>query len=102
MEATTGSLLAGHHAHPSPSDATTHVLLRREGHNIIHKHFGPGQGMAPHHAPHEVFVVVLSGELDITVLDQARHYIAGDYVIFPAGAVHSLHCPEAAQVLIYR
>ncbi|SDY48409.1 cupin domain-containing protein [Hymenobacter psychrophilus] len=102
MEATSGSLLAGAHAHPSPTDAATHVLLRREGHNIIYKQFGAGQGMAPHHAPHDVFVVVLSGKLDITVADQLRHYVAGDYVIFPANAMHSLHCLQAAQVLIYR
>ncbi|MFD2784682.1 cupin domain-containing protein [Hymenobacter rubripertinctus] len=102
MEVTSGSLLAGTHAHPSSANATTHVLLRREGHTIIHKQFDAGQSMAPHHAPHDVFVVVLSGELDITVADEPRHYVAGDYVIFPANAIHSLYCPQTAQVLIYR
>lgn len=95
-----GSLLAGRHARPA-SETLTQVLLKRDGHRVLLKRFVPGQGMAPHHAPHEVLAVVLSGILRITVSGTPHTYEAGDYVVFPAGAEHSLECLQAAQVLIY-
>jgi quercetin dioxygenase-like cupin family protein len=99
MEIANGSLLTG--THTRSDDANTSVLLKRDGHRVLRKRFEPGQGMAPHHAPHDVLAVVLSGEMRITVADEANTYVAGDYVIFPAGTEHSLECLQAAQVLIY-
>ncbi|MDU0372047.1 cupin domain-containing protein [Hymenobacter endophyticus] len=99
MEFSNGSLLAG--THPRATETPTQVLLQRDGHRVLRKSFEPGQGMAPHHAPHDVFVVVLSGEMVITVGGQPQTYVAGDYVIFPAGAEHGLRCQQAAHVLIY-
>ncbi len=57
--------------------------------------------MAPHLAPNDVLVVVLSGEMLITIGGQPQTYVAGDYVIFPAGAEHELRCQQTAQILIY-
>ena len=98
LKITNGSLLAG--AHPLDK-SPTHVLLKRDGHRVLRKSFAPGEGMAPHHAPHEVLAVVLAGKMVITVDSKPQDYVAGDYVIFPAGAEHGLQCVEAAQVLIY-
>jgi|GEM_PF-3848437 len=61
---TKGSLLAG----GQPLDeAPTHVLLKRDGHRVLRKRFVPGEGIAPHHAPHDVLVMVVSGKMVITV-----------------------------------
>ena len=98
LEITNGSLLAG--AHPL-DEAATHVLLKLHGHRVLRKRFATGEGMAPHHAPHDVLVVVLAGKMVITVDSKPQNYVAGDFVIFPAGAEHGLQCVEAAQVLIY-
>ena len=98
LNLTNGSLLAG--AHPL-DEASTHVLLKRDGHRVLRKRFAPGEGMAPHHAPHDVLVVVVAGKMVITVAGIPQNYVAGDYVVFPAGAEHGLQCLEAAQVLIY-
>ena len=97
LEITNGSLLAGAH---TLDEAATHVLLKRDGHRVLRKRFAPGEGMAPHHAPHDV-LVVLAGKMVITVDSKPQNYVAGDYVIFPAGAEHGLQCVEAAQALIY-
>lgn len=75
-------------------------MLKRDGHRVLRKRFAPGGGMAPHHAPHDV-LVVLAGKMVITVDSKPQNYVAGDYVIFPAGAEHGLQCVEAAQALIY-
>lgn len=95
-----GSLLAGQHPRPD-AFTNTQVLLKRDGHRVLCKHFQPGEGLAPHHAPHEVLVVVLSGEMDITVAGSTQPYVAGDYVVFPAGTEHALRCIQAASMLLY-
>lgn len=99
MEIVNGSLMAG--THPSPGPTPTNILLKRDGHRVLHKRFEPGQGMAPHLAPNDVLVVVLCGEMLITVGGVAQTYVAGDYVLFPSGAEHGLVCQQAAQILIY-
>ena len=90
MEFTNGSLLTG--TYPRLDDSPTSVLLKRDNHKVLRKSFESGQGMAPHTAPNDVFVVVVSGEMVITIADTPQNYVAGDYVIFPAGALHSLQC----------
>lgn len=99
MEFVNGSLLAG--IHPRPEGSSTQVLLKRDGHKVLRKRFQPGEGMAPHHAPNDVLVVVLSGQMLITIAGQPQAYEAGDYVIFPAGTEHALQCLQPAQILIY-
>ncbi len=97
----TGSLLAGHHAPVGEQKGL--VLLAQKTQKVIFKTFTAGEVMPTHH--HEagdVFVVVLSGRLNITQEDATVETQAGDYVIFPAGARHSLACLEPARILIYR
>ena len=97
----TGSLLSG--SHPPLGEQKGHVLLNKEGQRIIYKTFLPGETMPTHHhAAGDVLVVVLAGQLAITQEDTTVDVQAGDYVIFPAGAPHSLACQQAARILIYR
>ena len=100
MEFSNGSLLAGAHPRGDQSSSTA-ILLKGEHHRVLHKRFEPGQGMPPHLAPNDVLVVVLSGEMAITVGGLSQTYVAGDYVRFPAGAEHGLLCQQKAQILIY-
>ncbi len=97
----TGSLLNG--SHPNPGPQKGHVLLNKDGQRIIYKTLEAGETMPTHHhAAGDVLVVVLAGELAITQEDHTVDVQAGDYVIFPAGAPHSLACQQAARILIYR
>ncbi len=96
-----GSLLAGTHAAIGPQKGL--VLLKKDGENIIYKTLAAGETMPTHHhAGGDVLVVVLAGELTITQEESQVDVQAGDYVIFPAGAPHSLACRQAARILIYR
>ena len=45
---------------------------------MLRKSFAPGEGMAPHRAPHEVLAVVLAGKMVITVDSKPQDYVAGD------------------------
>ncbi len=96
-----GSLLEG--SHPAVGPQKGLVLLKKDGQNIIYKTLAAGETMPTHHHDGgDVLVVVLAGELTITQEESRVDVQAGDYVIFPAGAPHSLACRQAARILIYR
>ncbi len=73
--------------------------------------------LPPHHAPTDVFVLVPDGQMDISLggtplggtplggtplADETNQFVAGDYVVFPAGMTHALTCVETARLLIFR
>ncbi|GAA3976966.1 cupin domain-containing protein [Hymenobacter antarcticus] len=96
-----GSLLHGQH--PPIGEQKGLVLLDKAGQKIIFKTFQAGETMPTHHHDAgDVLVAVLAGRLTITQEATSVDVAAGDYVIFPAGAPHSLACLEAARILIYR
>ena len=95
-----GSLLAG--SHPAAGEQKALVLLEKNGQKVIYKTLAAGEIMPTHHASVDVFVTVLAGRLIITQEEVPTEVTAGDYVIIPSGAPHSLHCLEAARSLIYR
>ena len=88
------------------------TLADLSGKKVICKTFVPGDKMAPHHAPTDVFVLVLDGQMDISLGDEtseaspsemsSSRFVAGDYVVFPAGMTHALSCVETARLLIYK
>ncbi len=96
-----GSLLHGQHQPIGEQKGL--VLLDKAGQKIIFKTLQVGETMPTHHHDGgEVLVAVLAGRLTITQEDTSVDVEAGDYVIFPVGAPHSLACLEAARILIYR
>ena len=95
-----GSLLAGSHAPVGEQKAL--VLLEKNGQKVIYKTFAAGEIMPTHHALVDVLVTVLAGRLIITQEEVPTEVTAGDYVIIPSGAPHSLECLEAARILIFR
>jgi len=95
-----GSLLAG--GHPAAGEQKALVLLDKNGRKVLYKTFAAGETMPTHHASVDVLVTVLAGRLIITQEGVPTEVTAGDYVIIPNGAPHSLHCLEAARILIYR
>ena len=95
-----GSLLAG--SHPAAGEQKALVLLEKNGQKVIYKTLAAGEIMPTHHASVDVFVTVLAGRLIITQEEVPTEVTAGDYVIIPSGAPHSLHCLEAARILICR
>ena len=58
--------------------------------------------MPTHHASVDVFITVLAGQLIIRQEEVPTEVVAGDFVIIPHGAPHSLECLEAARILIFR
>lgn len=95
----TGTLLNGGHA---IIQKKIQILKEIAGAKIIYKTFQEGEEMPPHTNPTDVFVIVLSGVMDITVEGENNIFESGDYIYFPAKAVHELLCVEESKILIIK
>ena len=78
------------------------ILKEIAGAKIICKEFQKGEGMPPHTNPTDVFVMVLSGIMEITVEGENNSFEAGDYIYFSGKAIHHLSCIEDAKILIIK
>ena len=94
-----GSLLAG--IYPN-IEKKMKVLKEIAEAKIIAKIFQAGEGMPPHTNPTDVFVVVLSGKMVITVEEIESTFEVGDFIFFPAEAIHKLLCIVDAKILIIK
>ena len=90
------------HQKDGTSGSTTVTLADLAGKKVICKTFVPGDKMPPHQAPTDVFVLLLDGQMDISVAEETNRFVAGDYVVIPASTTHTLICMETARLLIYR
>jgi quercetin dioxygenase-like cupin family protein len=97
---TKGSLLAGSLNHIGEQKGL--ILLSRNGQRVIYKTFQAGEVMPKHHAPDEVLVTSLAGQLELDVEGEVTLLQAGDYLVIPAGAPHALRCLEDAKLMIFR
>ena len=100
------------HQKDGTGGSTTVTLADLSGKEVICKTFIPGDKMAPHSAPTDVFVLLLDGQMDISVGDTApgaegngvppNRFVAGDYAVIPANITYTLVCMETARLLIYK
>lgn len=95
------------HQKEGTTGSKTTVLADLTGKKVICKTFIPGDKMAPHTAPVDVLVLLLEGQMDISLSDaslgeETSRFVADDYVVIPANTVHALTCVETARLLIYR
>ncbi len=66
----------------------------------------PGDKTSPTQAPTDMFVLVLDGQIDISLGGtplggETIRFVAGDYIVIPANMTHSLACMETARLLIF-
>ena len=90
------------HQKDGAGGSKTMMLADLSGKKVICKTFIPGDAMAPHSAPVDVFVLLLDGQMDISLGDETNRLVAGDFIVFPANMTHALACVETARLLIYK
>ena len=55
--------------------------------------FDKGEGLSEHTAPFDALIYILDGQADIMISGKPYHLKAGEMIIMPAGAAHSLKAP---------
>ena len=62
--------------------------------------FDAGQGLSQHTAPFDAFIQVIDGEMVLNVEGTDNHIKAGESVIIPAGALHSVKAEQRFKMII--
>lgn len=62
--------------------------------------FDAGQGLSEHTAPFDAMVQVLDGKVEITISGQPHTLTAGQLIIMPAGAPHSLKAVQRFKMML--
>jgi len=76
------------------------TLLNRDVGNITLFSFDAGQGLSEHTAPFDAVVYILDGEAKITLSGKPHVVSAGNMLIMPAEAPHSLMAEKPFKMLL--
>lgn len=74
-----------------PGSVVSRVLLRNEGGVLTLFAFAEGEGLTEHSSPHEATVLLLEGDVRITVGDEHHEVATGQILHLPASVPHTLH-----------
>ena len=85
---------------PTERGIASRVLARTAGGNVTLFAFDAGQGLEEHTSPFDALVLVLEGELVLTIGGQEVRAAPGTIVRMPGGVPHALEAPGAARMLL--
>lgn len=85
---------------PAPSSITSRILAKTSGGNVTLFAFDAGQGLSEHTAPFDALVMVLDGQLKLTIGGTEMTAGAGSVVRMPANIPHALDALEPARMLL--
>jgi len=66
------------------------TLLGAEEGTVTAFAFDEGQGLSEHTAPYDALVIIVEGEVDITISGKSHHLSEGEMIILPANKPHAL------------
>jgi len=96
-------------ARPTPVAGTVEIqegaivsrtLARLAGGSLTTFAFDAGQGLSEHTSPREAFVLVLDGELEISIGGTPYTVGAGQIIRMPAGVPHGLEAKSPTRMLL--
>ena len=85
---------------PQPGSVVSRVLFRNRGCTVTAFAFAEGEGLSEHATPQDALLIVLEGELRISLQGEDHHLKAGDILHIPASRRHTLHPGEAYRMLL--
>jgi len=83
-----------------PGSVVSRVLLRNEGGVMTLFAFGAGEGLTEHTTPHDATVLILEGDVRITVGDVDHRVAAGEILHLPASVPHALQGERPFKMLL--
>jgi quercetin dioxygenase-like cupin family protein len=85
---------------PTAHGIASRVLARTTGGNVTLFAFDAGQGLTEHSSPFDALVLVLEGELILTIGDETVRAAPGSLVRMPGGVAHAVEAPVASRMLL--
>jgi len=85
---------------PTAHGIASRILAKTGGGNFTLFAFDAGQGLTEHTSPFDAYVMVLEGELLLTIGGHPVRATPGTIVRMPAGVPHGLEAPVAARMLL--
>jgi quercetin dioxygenase-like cupin family protein len=85
---------------PTEHGIASRILAKTSGGNFTLFAFDAGQGLTEHTSPFDAYVMVLEGELLLTIGGQTVRAMPGTIVRMPAGVPHGLEAPAPTRMLL--
>lgn len=85
---------------PTEQGIASRILAKTGGGNLTLFAFDQGQGLSEHATPFDALVLVLDGELTLTIGGTAVKALPGTIVRMPANVPHAVDAPVAARMLL--
>ena len=85
---------------PTAQGIASRVLARSGGGNLTLFAFDAGQGFSEHSTPYDALVMVLEGELTLTIGGSPIHALPGTVVRMPANVPHAVDAPVPSRMLL--
>jgi quercetin dioxygenase-like cupin family protein len=84
----------------TPGGIASRVLAKTTGGNVTLFAFDAGQGLTEHTTPFDALVMVLEGQMALTIGGKMVEATPGTLVLMPAGVPHALEAREASRMLL--
>ena len=85
---------------PTPQGIASRVLAKAAGGSVTLFAFDAGQGLTEHTSPFDALVLVLEGQLTLTIGGAPVSAAPGTVVRMPANVPHGVEAPEPARMLL--
>jgi quercetin dioxygenase-like cupin family protein len=85
---------------PTEQGIASRILAKTGGGNLTLFAFDQGQGLSEHATPFDALVLVLDGELTLTIGGTPVRAVPGTIVRMPANVPHAVDAPVAARMLL--
>jgi quercetin dioxygenase-like cupin family protein len=85
---------------PTEEGIASRILAKTGGGNLTLFAFDKGQGLSEHATPYDALVLVLDGELMLTIGGTPVRAVPGTIVRMPANVPHAVDAPVAARMLL--
>ena len=85
---------------PAPDSITSRILAKTSGGNVTLFAFDAGQGLSEHTAPFDALVMVLDGELKLTIGGKEITAGAGTVTRMPASVPHAVDAISPSRMLL--
>ena len=85
---------------PTQHGIASRILAKNNGGSMTIYAFDSGQGLSEHTAPFDAIVMVLDGQLALTIGGAEVVATAGTIVRLPANVPHAVDAPEPSRMLL--